>query len=61
MYKNTSNTHCTLEIGDKVRGEKVPEVSKGKLIVQVACDELEFHECFENLYRSFWLHGMPAG
>lgn len=24
-----------------------PEVFKGKLIIQVACDELEFGECLE--------------
>lgn len=47
MYKNTSNIHCTLEISDKPRGKKNPEVFKGKLIIQVACDELEFGECLE--------------
>lgn len=46
MYKNTGSIHCTLEISDKAR-KKTPEVFKGKLIIQVACDELEFGECLE--------------
>lgn len=44
--KTQGNIHCTLEISDKTR-KKNPEVFKGKLIIQVACDEREFSECLE--------------
>lgn len=52
MYKNTSIICCTLIVSgkksDKTR-KKIPEVFKGKLFIQVACDELAFSECLENV------------